>query len=140
MKLFILYSLLITLSLTHQSPVFAQADYTAKVKAVQPPHASDIANPVLAFTGTINSDRILLAWTLGKNQLVDQIEVEKSTDKKKFVMAGLVFGTDQPNEAEYLFYERNKKSKSFYRLKIINKDGTVTYSPSIAPKPAITQP
>lgn len=95
--------------------------------------------PVLNFNGTINRDRILLNWILVKNELVDQIEIEKSIDDKKFVMAGLVFGTDEPDKVKYMFYENNKNGKSFYRLKIINKDLTVSYSPVITPEPAIVK-
>ena len=67
---------------------------------------------------------------------MDKIEVERSTDEKNFIMAGLVFGTDQADKVEYIFYEKNKKVKSFYRLKIINKDFSIFYSSIIAPGPA----
>ena len=40
----------------------------------------------------------------------------------------------------YLFYEKNKGSKVFYRLKVINKDRTFSYSSIISPEPAATKP
>ena len=89
---------------------------------------------VVYFNGTINRERVLLSWTLDKNHEVDQIEVERSKDAKNFVMAGLVFGTDQSDKVDYLFYEKNKKVKSFYRLKIIHKDQTVDFSAIISPE------
>ena len=121
------------LSLIHQSPAFSQTDYTTKVTGQKQYYSPATDETILNFTGTITKDRILLNWNLDKNQVVDRIEVERSTDEKKFVMAGLVFGTDQPDKGDYLFYEKNKKVKSFYRLKIINKDLTVIYSSIITP-------
>jgi len=134
MRIIFLCSLMI-LSLIHQSPAFSQTDYTTKVTRQKQYYSASTDGTILNFTGTITKDRILLNWTLDKNQVVDKIEVERSTDEKKFVMAGLVFGTDQPDKGDYLFYEKNKKVKSFYRLKIINKDLTVIYSSIITPAP-----
>lgn len=136
MRIIFLYGLVIALLLIHQDPAFGQTGYTTKTTNPEPSVSPVTIATVLNFSGTINSDRILLNWTIDKNQGVDQIEVEKSADEKNFTMAGLVFGTDQPDKAEYLFYERNKGTKSFYRLKIINKDRTSTYSSIISPEPA----
>ena len=87
------------------------------------------------FNGAIKSDRVLLNWAINKNQVADKFEVERSIDGKNFVMAALVFGTDQSDKEEYQFYEKNKKVKLFYRLKIIHKDHTVNYSAIISPEP-----
>jgi hypothetical protein len=132
----ILYSLMISFLLTHQSPALCQTDYTVKATNPEQNHSAATVSTILNFNGTISKDRVLLNWTIDKNQGVDQFEVERSTDEKNFVMAGLVFGTDQPDKAEYLFYEKNKKVKLYYRLKIINKDHTVTFSPVITPEAA----
>ena len=122
-----------TLSLSHQNPACAQTDFTTKVATQQQNQSTTTDGTILNFTGTINNGRVLLNWTLDKNQAVDKIEVERSTDEKKFVMAGLVFGTDQSDKMDYFFYEKNKKVKLFYRLKVINKDLTVIYSSTITP-------
>ncbi|HKZ64853.1 MAG TPA: hypothetical protein VJ111_00790 [Chitinophagaceae bacterium] len=136
MKIIFLGSLMIAFSLIHQKSAFAQTDYVAKVTMQQEYHSAITVATVLNFKGIINNNRVLLNWTLDKNQVVDQIEVERSGDEKTFVMAGLVFGTDKPDKAEYLFYEKNRKTKLFYRLRIINKDRTVIYSSVISPEPA----
>ena len=128
---------MIALLQTHQQPVFAQTNYTAlAAKQTRSLSLNTMPATILQFSGTINSQRILLNWTIDKNQGVDQIEVERSKDGKNFDMAGLVFGTDQADKAEYFFYEKNKKTKLFYRLKIINKDRTSIYSSIISPEPA----
>ena len=122
--------MMIALSFIHQNKAFAQTDFVAGTSTTI----------VVNFNATINKDRVLLNFTLDKNQVVDQIAVERSTNEKDFVMAGLVFGTDQPDKADYLFYEKNKGAKVFYRLKVINKDRTFSYSSIISPEPAATKP
>ena len=139
MKIIILSFVMIALLQTYQQPVFAQTNYTAlAAKQTRSLSLNTMPATILQFSGTINSKRILLNWTIDKNQGVDQIEVERSKDGKNFDMAGLVFGTDQADKVDYFFYEKNKKTKSFYRLKIINKDRTSIYSSIISPEPAPT--
>ena len=92
---------------------------------------------VFYFNGIINKERVLLNWIIDKNQEADTFEVERSFDGKNFVMAALVFGTEQPDKVEYLFYEKNRKVKVFYRLKIIQKDLSVAYSAIVSPEPLL---
>jgi K+ transporter len=139
MKIKFLCTLVMVASLIHNT-TFAQKDLAINVTNNKQFHPTALSPTVLNFNAVINSERVLLSWTLDKNQAVDQIEVERSTNEKDFVMAGLVFGTDQPDKVEYLFYEKNKKSKLFYRLRIINKDRSVSYSPIISPEPNDTKP
>lgn len=89
---------------------------------------------IIYFNGIIKNDRVLLNWTTDKNQEADKFEVERSFDGKNFVMAALVFGTDEPQKVKYLFYEKNKNVKVFYRIKIIQKDLSVEYSAIISPE------
>ncbi|HKO81950.1 MAG TPA: hypothetical protein VJU78_16200 [Chitinophagaceae bacterium] len=140
MKINFLCSLVIVLSFIHQNAAFAQTDLAADAMNQKQFHSPVPNAIVLNFNATISNERILLNWTLDKNQIVDQIEVERSTNEKTFVMAGLVFGTDQPDKVEYLFYEKNKAAKLFYRLKIINKDRTFSYSSIISVEPAAVKP
>ena len=99
--------------------------------------SSALATPSTAIVNqlncTIKNDRIILTWTIDNNQLANQVEVESSTDGKNFTLAALVFGTDKKDTDNYYFYEKAKKGKVFYRLKIINKDTSVQYSPIATP-------
>lgn len=92
---------------------------------------------IISFGGNANNKRILLNWTLDKNQEIDVMEVERSSDRKNFVFSGLIFGTNQPGRIDYLFYEKNKPGFFNYRLKIIHKDKTVDYSAVISPRTAL---
>jgi hypothetical protein len=82
---------------------------------------------------SIKNDRVLLNWAIENNQSANQIEVESGIDGKNFTMAALVFGTDKKDTDNYFFYEKAKKVKTFYRLKIINKDSSVQYSAIVTP-------
>jgi len=96
-----------------------------------------LANPSSAIVNqlncTIKNDRIVLTWTIDNNQLANQVEVESSADGKNFTLAALVFGTDKKDTDNYYFYEKAKKGRIFYRLRIINKDSSVHYSPIATP-------
>jgi hypothetical protein len=80
------------------------------------------------FTYTIQNNKILLSWTIGKNENTDRFELERSSDGKKFVVAALLFGTDKPGENSYQLYEKTRPGKIFYRVKIIHKDQGIGYS------------
>jgi ribosome-binding ATPase YchF (GTP1/OBG family) len=85
------------------------------------------------LTCSMKNDRVLLNWTIDNNQSANQIEIESSTDGKNFTMAALVFGTDQKDTGNYAYYEKAKKAKIYYRLKIISKDSSVQYSDIVTP-------
>lgn len=114
---------------------FAQTHFASQAVSID--KAGKAGFNIVHFNGTANKERVLLYWTLDKNQVVDQIEVERSKDQKTFMMTGLVFGTDQPDQAAYLFYEKNKGAKYYYRLKIIMKDRSYTFSPVVMPEPDV---
>ena len=80
------------------------------------------------FRGATLNNKVLLQWEIGENETADQFEVEKSTDGKNYVMAALVFGTDEPDNASYKFYENKSLINTSYRIKMINKNKQVEYS------------
>lgn len=82
---------------------------------------------------TISNGRMLLHWNIVNNEQADQFEIESGADGKNFQMIALVFGTEKPDTDDYFFYEKAKPKKTFYRLKIINKDKSFHYSEVITP-------
>ena len=82
MKIIFLLSLATVLSLTQYNTAFAQTNTTVKANSENQPRISDVI--VVNFNATATKDRILLNWTLDKNNVVDQIEVERGKDEKKF--------------------------------------------------------
>lgn len=91
------------------------------------------------FTGAISAGKVWLSWTIDGNQETDRFEVERSDDGKTFVMAALVFGTGKTDTDHYRFYEKKRKTGSYYRIKLILTNGTIMYSPVIAAKQETVQ-
>lgn len=131
MKFFTLACFISINVLTYSNSLFAQntaSPIAASVVSVSPSTAV-----VNQLTCSVKNDRVLLNWTIDNNQSADQIEIESSTDGKNFIMAALVFGTDKKDTDVYAYYEKVKKAKTWYRLKIINKDSSVQYSAIVTP-------
>ena len=82
----------------------------------------------VSFNSIINHKKVLLNWTVTQNQDTDRFEIERSVDGKKFVFAAMVFGSDREGLDTYQFYEKLKRSKVYYRVKTVAKDGSLTYS------------
>jgi hypothetical protein len=79
--------------------------------------------------GSISDNKVFLNWTVERNQDADQFEIERSEDGKNYVMAALVFGTGKPGADKYWFFEKKRKQKTYYRIKLIHTDGSISYSP-----------
>jgi len=91
---------------------------------------------VTSINGNISNGKMLLQWTVSENENADQFEIEKSSDGKNFKMAALVFGTDKLETDNYVFFEKASTKKFVYRVKIINKNQTVSYSTGVEIQPA----
>ena len=131
MKFFTLVCFIGINMLTYTNSVSAQNNVSpiaASLVSVSPSTAV-----VNQLTCSIKNDRVLLNWTIDNNQSANQIEIESSNDGKNFTMAALVFGTDKKDTDIYAYFEKAKKGKTYYRLKIINKDSSIQYSDIVTP-------
>ncbi len=99
------------------------------------PVVANLSPTVINFIGNISNDRILLQWQVKENEGAEQFEIEKSADGKNFSLTALVFGTDKTENDSYWFYEKTKKSKLYYRVKMITKAKKIEYSPVITINP-----
>lgn len=129
MKFFTLACLVSITMLTYSNSLSAQ-NSSAPVTASTVSSSTAVVNQLNC---SVKNNRVLLNWVIDNNQSTNQIEVESSTDGKNFTMAALVFGTDKKDSDNYYFYEKAKKGKIFYRLKIIEKDSNVQYSAIVTP-------
>ena len=125
----------VALSMIYHQPLSARISNTP---FTAPSPFSFSAKPqsvkITSFNGSISNNKVLLNWTVGENQDADRFEVERSANGKTFVMAALVFATEKNDTDNYQFYEKVKKLKTSYRLKIFHKNGTVGYSSIIIPE------
>lgn len=90
--------------------------------------------PLSYFNAVARNKRVTLNWAIDNNKETDHFEVERSADGKTFVMIALVFGSELHGFAEYEFFEKLKKTKSWYRVKVVYKDNKTDYSAIIRPK------
>lgn len=88
---------------------------------------------LLTFTANENEGLIELQWATQSEINVSHFEVEYSYDSRKFEKIGSIQGKNVGFVVETYFYiHKSNKGKHFYRLKIVDKDGTFFYSKIIS--------
>jgi hypothetical protein len=102
----------------------ATVTITFPAKAVLPVHIS-------SFTGSITNQKAQLAWTVTQNEDGSAFEVEKSGDGGNFTTAGVVAASQKAGIEQYNFVDAQFSGIGYYRLKIINKSGAVSYSKTV---------
>lgn len=90
---------------------------------------------ISALKAGIINNKVVLKWTVEKNNMTDQFEIEKCTDGTHFVLAALVFGTEDIKDGRYEFYEKAGNQKVVYRVKLIGKNRETVYSNLIEVSP-----
>lgn len=103
---------------------------------------TDGTNPVpvklTTFNGANSNGDAILYWNTASEKGTDRFEVEVSVNEKEFVAAGTVMAVgNSSNVVKYSFvddaaFAENNVSKLYYRLKIVDKDGSFEYSKTIA--------
>lgn len=87
---------------------------------------------LLSFNATKVTGQTKLFWTTSNEINLNRYEIEKSTDNRKFVLIGNVTANNLSNN-NYSFTDAEiLAGVSYYRLKIVDKDGRFTYSSTIA--------
>ncbi len=90
---------------------------------------SSIPLPItlLSFQGSLSKNEAQLQWNVADNHTGDFFEVEKSNDGKNFSTAAVIATTQVQGNASYQ-YKESAQTSTYYRLKIVNKDRSVSYS------------
>lgn len=84
---------------------------------------------LISFTGKRISDAIQLNWQTEEEQVTREYQLERSLNGRDFNRIGIVTATGSSNGATYDFPDRDiAYGTYFYRLKIINRSGSFTYS------------
>jgi hypothetical protein len=82
---------------------------------------------LLNFQAALSKDQAELNWMVADNQTGDYFEVERSADGKNFSTVAIVSTTQtQGNEAYQ--YKETAQATAYYRLRIVNKDRSTSYS------------
>ena len=78
-----------------------------------------------SFDGMLSNGNIILKWSVASEKDFLQYEVEYSSTGNDFVRAGIVSAA---NKETYKFESSLTATKNYYRLKLINKDGSFSFS------------
>src|SRR5688500_5772403 len=82
---------------------------------------------LIPFQGALNNSQSQLQWTVAENETGKYFEVERSLDGRSYTTAGVVLAT-QKSGSETYSYKEGIQNATFYRLKMVNEDGSVSYS------------
>jgi hypothetical protein len=82
---------------------------------------------LISFQGNVDNNKAGLQWSVAENETGYSFELEKSFDGIHFTTAALIFTTTKTG-AENYSYKESIPQTSFYRLKMINKDNSISYS------------
>ncbi len=85
----------------------------------------------LKFKGSLVDDKSVLSWTMNGDESISDYEIEYSENGTSFSTAGKVVSkgnTLAANSYQFTDVEHAFSSKRFYRLKVIQKSGSYTYS------------
>lgn len=85
---------------------------------------------LVSFTGSLRPFGALLSWKTENEVNTDRFEVQRSSDGTNFTTIGSVAAKGGPGlQSGYSFTDAAlKQGLNYYRLKIIDKDGSVEYS------------
>jgi hypothetical protein len=85
-----------------------------------------------SFSGALVNNSTKLEWAASNEVNVKEYAVEESTDKENFNVIGLVVAKNSTGINNYEYTTTAPKATTYYRLKMINKDGSFTYSSIVA--------
>ena len=83
---------------------------------------------LLNFQGNLATNRVTLQWTVAQNEVVNKFDIERSNDGTNFTTVSFVSGSAKTGNENYQYAETIFSEKIFYRLKMTDKSGVVTYS------------
>lgn len=90
---------------------------------------------LIRFEGVYVNAAVHLTWQTSHQLNVKEFRIERSADNGGFVQIGTVAATDKGLLINYRFDDRDAPSgTSYYRLKMVDADGSYTYSPIISVK------
>lgn len=98
-------------------------------RAFNPPHSIPVT--LLSFDAKTLKGKVALNWAAASEQNLNFYQVEHSADAQNWTALTTVKGKENTNLTVHYEYTHNKpfEGKNFYRLKIVDKDGTFEYSP-----------
>ncbi|MBL7748613.1 MAG: T9SS type A sorting domain-containing protein, partial [Chitinophagaceae bacterium] len=103
---------------THGKGVFRSDLYSSTVLPVT----------LLDFSGTGNEGYNQLEWKVAQEQDLSRYELERSTDGSSFARVATIASQNRTSEFTYRHKDYTSLFETYYRLKVIDVDGSFTYS------------
>lgn len=119
-----------TITFTYQVTDNGYAPTTSNTATVSIYYATPAILPIniLSFNATKESSSVKISWKVSQNETGDFFVVEKSTDGKNFIAITTVETNGTKGTSVYATTDNASSSTTYYRLKIVNRDNSVTYS------------
>ncbi|GAC1703614.1 MAG: hypothetical protein NVS9B7_00650 [Flavisolibacter sp.] len=83
---------------------------------------------LLNFSGSLNKGVAIFNWSVAQNETGDHFELEKSMDGKTFVTVSVIPTTTNQGWEAYTHQELNIYGTAYFRLKMVNKSHSFSYS------------
>lgn len=96
--------------------------------------APQVALPLnlLSFQASLVNKKPVFNWSVAENETGERMELERSSDGIHFNTGALIFTTSKAGYENYTYKESKElTSKTYFRLKLINKDNSVSYSKTV---------
>jgi Secretion system C-terminal sorting domain len=89
-----------------------------------------LPSEIVSFSGAKQSNASnLLQWSTNNESNLQYFAVEKSQDGKSFTELAQIAATNQKQGAKYIYTDlQTVNANAFYRIKTVDKDGSVNYS------------
>ena len=83
-----------------------------------------------SFIISAEQQKVKLIWKISANEHLEKIQVERKTERSSFFSIAEVIAKDATANADYNFTDSLNASASllFYRLKLLDKNGRISYS------------
>jgi hypothetical protein len=91
------------------------------------PQVTTLPIQLLHFSGTAAA-KIDLSWRVAANETGLFFEVQRSTGDSGFRSIAIIFTSEQSGVEQYQFSDATPGQTTRYRLKVVNRDGTVFFS------------
>jgi hypothetical protein len=84
------------------------------------------------FQARTGATRTELNWYVADNETGKQFEIERSSDGKNFYSVAVIFSTSKSGSEEYSYHDATSEIKTFYRIKLVDKNNKISYSNALA--------
>lgn len=123
----------VTGSGTLASPYIATASGFTTFSPLAITNSSALPLKLVSFKAACQSSQVNTTWTTTNEEGTKQFEVERSPDGRSFTFAGRIAAQNTAGTHHYQFTDAAPlKGISYYRLKMTDKDGRVSYSSIVA--------